>query len=275
MTMMGGWRFVDELNFIQFSNQIQPLTMETSRSSSESEPNQQVLSADVEEKLLWTADQNSVTEETSDFSWVKRSLLFHGVTLLFFIILVIGTQFTLETPRKYGINLIKSPARDAVSYMTLEPDHSLENSSPFFRNASHEVDNVWNNLLKYSLSTAHWDGHTNSPGTLKGSQGESVLMLDVFRSLTCMNTIRKHLHRDYYKSDAPSEEDMNNCVDQVRNALMCHLDIAMGSYEWKEGEAKPWPNFVIRRECRDWDMLQDWAQKNSASSAMRVLVGLD
>ncbi|KAI1173834.1 hypothetical protein F4777DRAFT_600156 [Nemania sp. FL0916] len=226
-----------------------------------------------EEKLLWATQQDETQNQIPSLHWGGLIFVTHGIILLSLILLYAAISQMMGQPPNLGANLVQSPARAAVSYTTVEHNHSLERTSPFFEPAKPTVDEAWENLLRYSLSAVKLDAQPSPVKILlQGSQGESVLMLDIFRSLGCMNTIRQYLYREYYGAQAPTQHQLNECIDQVRQALMCHLDIALGSYSWKEGETKPWPNFVIERECRNWDDIERWARDNSAPVAIKGLV---
>ena len=98
-----------------------------------------------------------------------------------------------------------------------------------------------------------------------------LVKLDVFYNLNCLNTIRKYLFRDYYGSsndtnDHEQQVVVNECIDMIRQSLMCHGDIAIETYRWKADRLPPWPIFHIEHECRNWDSILQWAKEHHVPS---------
>jgi hypothetical protein len=47
---------------------------------------------------------------------------------------------------------------------------------------------------------------------------------------------------------------------------MCHGDIALTTYDWIPDYKRPWPNFQIEHECRNWDAIFEWIKAHSIES---------
>jgi hypothetical protein len=93
----------------------------------------------------------------------------------------------------------------------------------------------------------------------------AVITLEVFHSLDCLNFIRKFIFRSYYNiSDSHTEvERFGQCIEAVRQTLMCYSDISLITFAWRKGRFLPFPDFLIDHECRDWDNIQQWAEQHS------------
>ncbi|PQE07799.1 tat pathway signal sequence protein [Rutstroemia sp. NJR-2017a BVV2] len=135
---------------------------------------------------------------------------------------------------------------------------------------SPELDRAWDDILKYrnqAIPSTYLPKHLSSIPilTTNGTSTNNLLVnLDVFHNLHCLNTIREYIFRSYYSDSSHNLEQINHCVDSIRQALQCHADISIGTYSWKENHSIPWPNFRIVHECRNWDMVLEWAKKNDA-----------
>ena len=58
----------------------------------------------------------------------------------------------------------------------------------------------------------------------------------------------------------------DHCVDDLRQALMCHADTSVVTFDWKPQYRRPWPNFSIDHTCVNWEALDNWASARSFSA---------
>lgn len=111
---------------------------------------------------------------------------------------------------------------------------------------------------------------------LNDDGGGYLAVVDVFHELHCLNYIREYLHRDYYDMrETPGIQTLHvdHCIDTLRQTLMCHGDIALHTFDWIPGRRIPWPNFNVVHECRNFEAIYDWAEKNSVPTlAGNVLI---
>ena len=104
---------------------------------------------------------------------------------------------------------------------------------------------------------------------LSDEKGGYLVTLDVFHQLHCLNIIRQGAYIEYYperRAESDWDIHVDHCVDTLREVLMCHGDIALHTYTWKERYRRPWPNFNIDHECRKWASIHDWAVANNIDS---------
>ena len=111
---------------------------------------------------------------------------------------------------------------------------------------------------------------------LNDAGGGYLAVVDVFHELHCLNYVREYLHQDYYKVKEPPESrilHVDHCIDTLRQTLMCHGDIALHTFDWIPDYRRPWPNFNVVHECRNFDAIYDWAEKHSVPTlAGNVLI---
>ena len=57
----------------------------------------------------------------------------------------------------------------------------------------------------------------------------------------------------------------DHCVDDICQALMCHADASVVTFDRRPKVRVVIPNFSIDRTCVDWDALDSWAAEGSIS----------
>jgi hypothetical protein len=104
---------------------------------------------------------------------------------------------------------------------------------------------------------------------LNDEAGGFLVNLDVFHQLHCLNVLRQQIYRDSYPdwhSKRAQLEHADHCVEYLRKVIMCNGDISMQTFTWKPDYRRPWPNFSVEHECRNWDSLMDWAKEHNVPS---------
>lgn len=106
--------------------------------------------------------------------------------------------------------------------------------------------------------------------TISDSSGKTLANLDVFYNLHCLNFIRKYIFKDDYPMSFPlngrksQKEYIVQCIDVLRQSLMCHGDLAIHTYSWEDIQLVPYPNFKVEHECKNWDAIMDWTKQHHA-----------
>ena len=57
----------------------------------------------------------------------------------------------------------------------------------------------------------------------------------------------------------------DHCLEDIRQALMCHADTSVVTFEWRSNRRIPWPIFSADHTCVDWDILDSWSAERSFS----------
>ncbi|MCJ1360353.1 MAG: hypothetical protein MMC33_010358 [Icmadophila ericetorum] len=174
-----------------------------------------------------------------------------------------------------GPDLIYSPARKAVRYETVLMNNSIYDTSPFKGAPREEQTDAWDEY-------ARWQNLVISGDDLKAINRSSIVLadgsgylatLDVFHELHCLNIIREYIHRDYYQSrESPHMQFIHadHCLDTLRQIVQCHGDVSIVTFDWVEHQHDPFPNFLVNRECRNWDSILDWAKEHQADHDLIV-----
>ncbi|TKW55738.1 hypothetical protein CTA1_10646 [Colletotrichum tanaceti] len=115
--------------------------------------------------------------------------------------------------------------------------------------------------------------------------GTYVVMLGVFHQLHCVvrrtqtskifnkldsltiyllpqNLLRKSLYKDKPWPTDPDDPmsimHLEHCVDALRQAVMCSVDVTPHPWTWKDGENKEVAD--VMHTCRNFDAIREWAR---------------
>ncbi|KAK5997739.1 Transacylase cctO-like protein [Cladobotryum mycophilum] len=192
-----------------------------------------------------------------------------GILVLYILVTAFAAIFVLRGRLDCPCNnIIHSPAKGHVHYERVAMDNSLDDQNPFKGIPREELHSAWRGLLKYmNIRVQEKDlvkiNRTSVP--LNDEKGGYLATLDVFHELHCLNVVREQVYREYYPdkhSKAKQLEHADHCIDMLRQVLMCHGDIAVQTFGWRDDYRWPWPNFRVDHECRNWDAIMEWAGDN-------------
>ena len=78
---------------------------------------------------------------------------------------------------------------------------------------------------------------------------------------TWQNMLYKNLHLDYYQPRDPPGiyiTHLEHCIDYLRQAIMCTVDITPIPVEWSDQWNRLVVNFDTWHTCRNFDGIKDW-----------------
>lgn len=52
---------------------------------------------------------------------------------------------------------------------------------------------------------------------------------------------------------------LDHCIDMLRQFVMCNADPGMVTHFWVEGRPTPYPDFSMRKQCKDPHAILRWA----------------
>ncbi|KAK0509233.1 hypothetical protein JMJ35_008604 [Cladonia borealis] len=92
------------------------------------------------------------------------------------------------------------------------------------------------------------------------------VQVDVFHQIHCLNELRKEMHYQYYYGDSPRtalhDAHKKHCLHILLQNLMCQGNVDVITHDWVETTARPYADFNILHQCRDFEALLDWQQQN-------------
>ncbi|ORY67718.1 uncharacterized protein BCR38DRAFT_483326 [Pseudomassariella vexata] len=186
-----------------------------------------------------------------------------------------------------------SPAQNAVEYVVSHPDDSIHGTNEWMNmlfdgSANGGVGERWKGLYTPYMDVAI----TQQEAAQLGEQSvmipgtdQYIVELEVHHQLHCLDSLRRALfpttpgqgHQQNNSFSAEVEEDENDdpgahhpkhldhCIDWIRQALMCWVDITPVSWAVDPATGLPEPQIPQQRTCRNWDLVQAWADGHRVS----------
>ncbi|KAJ5725091.1 uncharacterized protein N7483_006448 [Penicillium malachiteum] len=133
---------------------------------------------------------------------------------------------------------------------------------------SDELDTRWKDLYRVDgVDLRGTEADTIRGQTLTKPGGWSIVGVDVFHQLHCLDMLRQGLRRDYYTiehDDEPASTiHMNHCLDYLRQAVMCNVDVTPILVSWDDKKNQPLADFEMEHTCRNFWKVRDWAIERS------------
>jgi len=169
---------------------------------------------------------------------------------------------------------VYSPARDAIEYQTTVFVSSFgEHKTKYQGPPTDEVDENWDELYDaVGITRIDRDMAKQLPNRtvpIPGDIDHYIVGLDVFHQLHCLNNLRKLIWPERYhvldmhkESEEAWEDHINHldhCVDNLRQALMCHGDISTLYWEWIPESQRALAHAETTHTCRNFDRIWQWA----------------
>jgi len=145
-----------------------------------------------------------------------------------------------------------------------------------------EVDAAWDRVsdnMMFGISRADVERIGRDPDrSVKmdpaWGAGDDAYMVevDVFHQIHCLNALRKALITNYdhywgrhwgWEPPLMFDTHLRHCTSMLLQSLMCHADVEVITHEWHVDQPWPFPNFGVRKQCRDFDRLLAWKEANN------------
>ena len=224
--------------------------------------------------------------------WPYRISLATNIVLLGSIA-VLSTNswsaWTAKTHDKFNNTLLKqismpSPVLDQVHVElstirrngSLLPDHP---TSIYRQDPSHEVDMAWHRLgninpIPISAQDVRNIGYDPSivakwPEVYGLGDDAYVGRLDVFHEIHCLDMLRREVHFDHYYPQWPNgatadhKVHISHCIYALLQSITCAANTDPFIHYWVDVGDEPYPDFSINRQCRNFDAILEWQEKNS------------
>lgn len=86
-----------------------------------------------------------------------------------------------------------------------------------------------------------------------------------FHQMHCLDVLRKKAFADHPgMSPAPYSAyghlHLSHCLDKLLQDIMCSASTDVHTLGWMETAPKPWPDFGINRQCRDFNALLQYSE---------------
>jgi len=226
---------------------------------------------------------------------VKRTNLYLKV-VIGLLCLTILALLSLQAPTAYKTikdakkRILKSPVPDLPNVKV-----TFEKNELYANRPTPESDEAWNNLLppgRGFVFIDDWKKYDLPPG--ETTEWGMIYSVAVFHQMHCLGQLRRFtwmfldaivgnktedrqtIVKLFHEGD--HADHIHHCFDYLRQTISCGGDMTM---EWprteKDGRRFAVDGWGIPHECKNWDMIMDYMDKNhfnmSTNSQIAPLVG--
>ncbi|KKZ64330.1 hypothetical protein EMCG_09714 [[Emmonsia] crescens] len=201
------------------------------------------------------------------------------------IVLVTGTAFlflfafsaiVFESNRKLEkqlqSSLIYSPANEALKWNVVEWEHDDGAQGDYVGEPRPVLEKAWRDIfdimnVRLSEEDLMAVGRLEDAVALPDGSGYAGT-LNVFHELHCIWWLYKYVHKDHYFEGATPQEQAimklhsHHCLNYLRKSAMCHSDVGVITYNWKQGSLKPKAT-ATTHQCADWSHITQWSSSRS------------
>jgi len=141
----------------------------------------------------------------------------------------------------------------------------LAEKSIYSGKPSDDIDNAWDDLLSgINIRVSRTELKKTNQTSVRFPRSQYYLgWLEVSHQLHCVKYLRQAVYRDHYFPDTPEKEEahwflhVDHCLELLRQAVMCHAETSLMTFEWDSQNIKP----MLKLEgpqhvCIDWDELK-------------------
>ena len=98
-----------------------------------------------------------------------------------------------------------------------------------------------------------------------------MAQIDVFHQIHCVNVLRRlsvkalnHTKLDLSPSRLKLQElHISHCSYILLENLMCNANVDLITFNWMETQERPFPDFNIKHQCRDFETVRRWQENNA------------
>lgn len=81
--------------------------------------------------------------------------------------------------------------------------------------------------------------------------------------------LRKTIYPEIFAQDSRAQRShLEHCIETLRQALMCNSGTGLVTFHWVKGSEEPYPDYDTYHQCRDPELVLDWALRNAVPASM-------
>ncbi|KAI2466190.1 hypothetical protein F4781DRAFT_434654 [Annulohypoxylon bovei var. microspora] len=211
-------------------------------------------------------------------SWLRGNALFLAILVL---LLYIAILLTIDLAVRFTGQLRKGMSgyhlpfiRDSLRYE--ERTEWYLPGAPWDQDPSDELDDAWDDLLHAINIRVTGDElevlGINKTNMVQVNGGDYIASMGVYHHLHCLNNLRMVVHWDHYEPkyrDSPYFDHLgkahsDHCINALRQAVMCHANTAITTFEWVDEETSldgKEQRLEASTTCTKWDSFDNWARQ--------------
>ncbi|KAK2028386.1 hypothetical protein LX32DRAFT_683240 [Colletotrichum zoysiae] len=168
---------------------------------------------------------------------------------------------------------------DVINFELQTYDDKFRNHGQFRGVTRPELDEAWDSMMLRNFTVRipkpGWREHSTPTSILTEFQDEDGGIMGTFsfmHNLHCLKTIRQYmLPEDYPRvaamyrptPDSPIPTHIDHCIDILRQSELCHADMALMTFEWRENEPNPVNIHHTPHICANTDRIDSFLEKVS------------
>ncbi|EFQ35644.1 uncharacterized protein GLRG_10788 [Colletotrichum graminicola M1.001] len=201
--------------------------------------------------------------------WWISFILIHAILLSVYIGSLLSLQAQVNKLRKYGPQLVNSPANDGVEWELQTFINNDNEHGPFSGPPREEVNRNWHRIINDEniiLEPEYMKALGRDQFGVAVPDGSGFLgTLNVYHELHCIKRLYQYTYPDVYpQGDTPAEQASNrqhkdHCLDFLRQSAMCHADVGVITFQWSPKSLVPVAN-ATHHQCANWDKLAQWTK---------------
>ncbi|KAF7864307.1 uncharacterized protein EAF02_010275 [Botrytis sinoallii] len=188
-----------------------------------------------------------------------------GLHLLVFILYSLAIFLYLNSHTSQGRSSLIEMSFDQEELLVNQQYFELAEFSVYAGAPSRDLDNAWQELLSginIRVSQRELERTNQTSVTLLNGQ-DHLAWLEAFHQLHCVKFVRQAIYRKHYFPDVSGDKETHwllhadHCVELLRQAIMCHADTTLMTFEWSSKSDKPMLKLEgPKHTCVNWEDLR-------------------
>lgn len=95
--------------------------------------------------------------------------------------------------------------------------------------------------------------------------------IDMFHQIHCLNLLRHQAWKGYDHNATIHSEPyrplhwlhVSHCTDILLKNILCAGSLDVVTYQWRESQQRPWPDFDVNHKCRRFEDIQAWQEEHA------------
>ncbi|KAK1981464.1 hypothetical protein LZ30DRAFT_720000 [Colletotrichum cereale] len=201
--------------------------------------------------------------------WYISFVLVHVVLLSVYVGTLLSLRAQVAKLRKYGPQLVNSPANDGVEWELQTYINNDNEHGPFSGPPRDEVDRNWHNIINDEnivLEPEYMKQLGRDQFGVAVPDGSGFIgTLNVYHELHCIKRLYQYTYPEVYPrgdtpaAEASSRQHKDHCLDFLRQSAMCHADVGVITFQWSPESLLPVAN-ATHHQCANWEKLARWTK---------------
>ncbi|KAH6653026.1 hypothetical protein BKA67DRAFT_536728 [Truncatella angustata] len=96
--------------------------------------------------------------------------------------------------------------------------------------------------------------------------------LEVFHQVHCLDALRREAYFEHYygsvyggynETSEMHRLHLSHCIEYLLQGILCQANTDVYTHIWTDGVDRPFPDFSVNHQCRDYDAIKSWHDQNA------------